>query len=111
MDFLVWLVVGALIGWLASAVLRTDPGQGALLNVGVGVAGSLLGGWLLAPLFGVDTIRQGDFGISSLFVSFLGAILLLLTVNFSRRRARRKRARAGVVEADENVRDENLRIR
>jgi uncharacterized membrane protein YeaQ/YmgE (transglycosylase-associated protein family) len=65
--------------------MKTDAQQGMLLNVAVGVTGALLGGWLLAPLFGSGTIGQDDFSIVSLFVSFLGALLLLMIVIFFRR--------------------------
>lgn len=85
MNFILWIVIGGVIGWLASLVMRTDAQQGMLLNVIVGIVGALLGGWLLAPLFGSGTINQDDFSISSLFVSFLGALLLLMIVNLFRR--------------------------
>jgi len=85
MNFLIWLVMGGIIGWLASLIVKTDAQQGMLLNVAVGIAGALLGGWLLAPLFGSGTINQDDFSIASLFVSFLGALLLLMIVDFFRR--------------------------
>jgi len=85
MNFIIWIVVGGILGWLASLVMRTDAQQGMLLNVVVGIVGALLGGWLLAPLFGTGTINQNDFSISSLLVSFLGAIVLLAIVNLLRR--------------------------
>jgi uncharacterized membrane protein YeaQ/YmgE (transglycosylase-associated protein family) len=85
MNFIIWIVVGGILGWLASLVMRTDAQQGILLNVIVGIVGALLGGWLLAPLFGTGTINQNDFSISSLLVSFLGAIVLLAIVNLLRR--------------------------
>lgn len=85
MNFIIWIVVGGILGWLASLVMRTDAQQGMLLNVVVGIIGALLGGWLLAPLFGTGTINQNDFSISSLLVSFLGAIVLLAIVNLLRR--------------------------
>jgi uncharacterized membrane protein YeaQ/YmgE (transglycosylase-associated protein family) len=85
MNFIIWIVVGGILGWLASLVMRTDAQQGILLNVVVGIIGALLGGWLLAPLFGTGTINQNDFSISSLLVSFLGAIVLLAIVNLLRR--------------------------
>ena len=86
MNFIIWLVVGGLIGWVASMIMRTDGQQGVILNVVVGIIGAMLGGWLLAPMFGTGTINQNDFSIGSLFVSFLGAIILLAIVNFFRRR-------------------------
>ena len=56
MNFIIWLVVGGLIGWIASMIMRTDAQQGVILNVVVGIIGAMLGGWLLAPLFGTGTI-------------------------------------------------------
>lgn len=85
MNFIIWIIVGGILGWLASIVMRTDASQGMLLNVVVGIVGALLGGWLLAPLFGTGTINQNDFSISSLLVSFLGAVILLAIVNLLRR--------------------------
>ncbi|MEC4718578.1 MULTISPECIES: GlsB/YeaQ/YmgE family stress response membrane protein [Noviherbaspirillum] len=85
MNFIIWIIVGGILGWLASIVMRTDASQGMLLNVIVGIVGALLGGWLLAPLFGTGTINQNDFSISSLLVSFLGAVILLAIVNLLRR--------------------------
>lgn len=85
MNFIIWIVVGGILGWLASLVMRTDASQGLLLNIVVGIVGALLGGWLLAPLFGTGTINQNDFSISSLLVSFLGAVVLLAIVNLLRR--------------------------
>jgi len=85
MNFIIWIVVGGILGWLASLVMRTDAQQGMLLNIVVGIVGALLGGWLLAPLFGTGTINQNDFSPGSLLVSFLGAVILLAVVNLLRR--------------------------
>jgi uncharacterized membrane protein YeaQ/YmgE (transglycosylase-associated protein family) len=85
MNFIIWIVVGGILGWLASLVMRTDGQQGLLLNIVVGIVGALLGGWLLAPLFGTGTINQSDFSPGSLLVSFLGAVILLAIVNLLRR--------------------------
>jgi uncharacterized membrane protein YeaQ/YmgE (transglycosylase-associated protein family) len=85
MNFIIWIVIGGIIGWLASLVMRTDAQQGILLNIVVGIIGALLGGWVLAPLFGTGTINQNDFSISSLVISFLGAVVLLAIVNLFRR--------------------------
>jgi len=86
MTFLLWLIVGGILGWLASIVMGTNDQMGMLLNVVVGIVGAFLGGLLLAPLFGTGTINQSDFSIGSLFVSFLGAVILLAILNFFRRR-------------------------
>ena len=85
MGFLVWLIVGGIVGWLASLIMRTDGQQGILLNVVVGIVGALLAGFLISPLIGGGSITQGDFSVSSLLVSFLGAIVLLAIVNLVRR--------------------------
>jgi uncharacterized membrane protein YeaQ/YmgE (transglycosylase-associated protein family) len=85
MSFIIWLVIGGLVGWLASVVMKTDAQQGIVLNIVVGIIGALLGGWLLSPLFGTATINQGDFSLSGLLVSFLGAVILLAVVNLIRR--------------------------
>ena len=79
MNFILWLVVGGLIGWAASALMRTR--EGIALNVVVGIVGAALAGWLLSPLFGVSTINQSNFSAASLLVSLLGAVLLLVIVN------------------------------
>lgn len=85
MNFIIWIVVGGLIGWLASIVMKTDPQQGILLNIVVGIVGAFFGGWLLAPTLGTGTINQSDFSFPSLAVSFLGAVVLLVIVNLIRR--------------------------
>jgi len=85
MNFLIWLIVGGLIGWLASIVMRTNVQQGIVLNIVVGIIGAVLGGLLLSPVFGNGTINQGDFSIRSLVISLVGAIILLAVVNLFRR--------------------------
>ena len=87
MNFIGWLIVGGLLGWVASMIMGTNARQGIVLNVVVGIVGAFLGGLLLAPLFGTGTINQSDFSIGSLLVSLLGAVILLAIVNFFRRRA------------------------
>jgi uncharacterized membrane protein YeaQ/YmgE (transglycosylase-associated protein family) len=79
MNIILWLVVGGLIGWAASAIMRTR--EGIALNVVVGIVGAALAGWLLTPLVGVSTINQSNFSAASLLVSLLGAVLLLVIVN------------------------------
>jgi len=85
LNFIIWIVLGGIVGWLASIVMKTDAQQGIFLNVVVGIIGALLGGWLLSPLLGSGTINQNDFSLSGLFVSFLGAIVLLAIVRLVRR--------------------------
>ena len=85
MNFIIWLIVGGIIGWLASLMMKTDGQQGIILNVVVGIIGALLGGWLISPLLGVGTINQDNFSLPALLVSFLGAAILLAIVNLFRR--------------------------
>lgn len=85
MGIIFLLAVGGIIGWLASIVMRTDGQQGLLLNVVVGIVGSLLAGWLVTPLIGGIPITSGAFDIRSLLVSFVGALILLAIVNLIRR--------------------------
>lgn len=85
MNFIIWLVVGGLIGWLASMLMKTNDQQGLFLNVVVGIVGALLAGWFISPLIGVGTIIQDNFSVGGLLVSFVGAAILLAMVNLFRR--------------------------
>lgn len=86
-NLILILIVGGLIGWIASIVMRTNAQQGVFLNIIVGIVGALLAGFLLAPLFGTGNITQGDFSLPALLVSLLGAVVLLAIVNLFRRGA------------------------
>jgi uncharacterized membrane protein YeaQ/YmgE (transglycosylase-associated protein family) len=85
MNFIIWIVLGGVIGWLASLVMKTDAQQGVFLNVVVGIVGAFLGGLVIAPLIGSGTINQNDFSLASILVSLVGAIVLLAIVNLVRR--------------------------
>ena len=87
MGIVLWLVIGGVVGWLASIVMRRDASQGILLNVVVGIVGAALGGWLISPLIGAPSINSGQISFASLFVSFLGAVVLLAVVNLITRRS------------------------
>lgn len=84
MNIILWLIVGGVVGWLASIIMRTDGQQGILLNIVVGIVGALLAGWLISPLVGVATINQG-ISLATILVSLGGAIILLAIVNLFRR--------------------------
>jgi uncharacterized membrane protein YeaQ/YmgE (transglycosylase-associated protein family) len=85
MNIVIMLIVGGVLGWLASILMRTDGQQGLVLNVVVGIVGAMLAGLLLTPFLGGAPITSGAFDIKSLFVSFLGAVVLLGIVNLIRR--------------------------
>ena len=81
MGIILWLVIGGVVGWLASIVMRRDGSQGIILNIVVGIVGALIGGWLIGPLVGAPSINSGELSVASLLVSFLGAVILLAIVN------------------------------
>jgi len=85
MGWILVIIVGGVLGWLASKVMRTDAQQGIILNIVVGIVGAALAGFLLSPLLGIPTINSVNFSISSLLISFLGALILLAIVNLIRR--------------------------
>jgi uncharacterized membrane protein YeaQ/YmgE (transglycosylase-associated protein family) len=50
MGLILWLIVGGIVGWLASMIMKTDGQQGIIMNVVVGIVGAFIGGWLISPL-------------------------------------------------------------
>lgn len=83
MGIIIWLVVGGIVGWLASLVMKRDGSQGIILNVVVGIIGALIAGWI----FG-GGINQAITLMTFLY-SLIGAIILLAVVNlFTRGKAR-----------------------
>lgn len=84
MGIIIWLIVGGIVGWIASMIMRTNAQQGMILNVVVGIVGAVLGGWLISPLVGVGTINDG-LTVGTFAVSLVGAIILLAIVNLFRR--------------------------
>ncbi len=83
-NFIVWIIVGGLLGWIASMIMH-DNANGPLLNVIIGIVGAFLAGLIITPLIGGGTINQGNFSLTSLLISLLGAIVLLAIVNLLRR--------------------------
>jgi uncharacterized membrane protein YeaQ/YmgE (transglycosylase-associated protein family) len=65
MSFISWLIVGGILGWIASKIMHTDAQQGIVLYIVVGVVGAFIAGLLLAPLSGVGTINQSNFSLPS----------------------------------------------
>ena len=85
LGLILTIVIGGVLGWLASKVMRTDAQQGIILNIVVGVVGAALAGFLISPLLGIPTINAANFSIGGLLISFLGALILLAIVNLIRR--------------------------
>ena len=79
-GFIIWIIIGGIVGWLASIVMRTDAQQGVLLNIVVGIVGAFLAGLVL----GGGSINQ-DINLTSIIASLVGAIVLLAIVNLFRR--------------------------
>lgn len=82
-NFIIWLIVGGIIGWVASELMRTR--ESLLLNIIVGIVGAFIAGLILTPLFGITTINENNFSLPALIVSLLGSIILLAVVNLFRR--------------------------
>jgi uncharacterized membrane protein YeaQ/YmgE (transglycosylase-associated protein family) len=74
MGWIAWIIIGAVAGWLASIVMKTNRQQGLLMDIVVGVLGALIGGFLFNQ-FGAAGVT--GFNIWSLFVAFAGAVVLL----------------------------------
>lgn len=81
MGLITWLIFGALVGWVASMIMRTNESQGAFANIIVGILGAMIGGFL-AQLFGIGDIS--GFNLGSFIIALGGAILLLAIVNMFR---------------------------
>jgi uncharacterized membrane protein YeaQ/YmgE (transglycosylase-associated protein family) len=90
-NFIVWLIVGGLVGWVASLIMRTNAQQGTLLNIVVGIVGAFIAGYVLTPVLNIGTINSGDFSLPALLVSLVGAIILLAIVNVFRGRGLSRR--------------------
>lgn len=85
MSIILMIVIGGVVGWLASLVMRTDAQQGIILNVIVGIVGAIVAGYLLSPLLGIAPITANALSLPAMFVSFLGALIVLAVVNLIRR--------------------------
>ena len=82
MGIILWIIFGALVGWIASMIMKTDAEQGAILNVIVGIVGAVLGGWLMSLL---GETGVGGFNLYSFLVALLGACVLIAVVKAVRR--------------------------
>lgn len=81
MGIIIWLIVGGVVGWLASIIMRTDAQQGILLNIVVGVVGAFIGGMI----FNRGNINEAPLSLTAFLVSLVGAVILLAIVNLVRR--------------------------
>lgn len=82
MNILVWLIFGALAGWIASIIMGKNRKMGAIANIIVGIIGAFLGGWLFS-FFGAQGVT--GFNLQSLFVAVVGAVVLIFVVGLVRR--------------------------
>ena len=82
MEIILWIIFGAIVGWIASMIMKTNGQQNLLMDIVVGIVGALLGGWIMSML------GQGDvsgFNLYSFLVALLGAVVLLAIVKAIRR--------------------------
>jgi len=84
-NFIIWLIAGAIVGWVASRIMHTDGQQDTLIDIVVGIVGAFIAGIVLTPMLGISTINQGNFSVPALLVSLGGAVVLLAVVNLVRR--------------------------
>ncbi len=82
MGIILWVIFGALVGWVASLVMKTDAEQGALLNIVIGIIGAVLGGWLMSF---IGKTGVTGFNLYSFLVALLGAVVLIAIVKAIRR--------------------------
>ncbi len=80
MGIILWIIFGALVGWIASSIMRTN--DGLLMNIVIGIVGAVIGGWLMS-FFGQNGIT--GFNLYSFLVALVGAVVLIMIVRFLRR--------------------------
>lgn len=83
MNIIIWLIVGALSGWIASMIMKTDASMGALANIVVGIIGAFIGGWA-ASLLGIN-VAEGTLNMTSILTAVVGACILLAILKAVRR--------------------------
>ena len=82
MGIIIWLIVGGIVGWLASLIMRTDAQQGVLMNIVVGIVGAVIAGLVLG---GGSINNSNPLDLTNILWSLLGAVILLAVVNLVRR--------------------------
>jgi uncharacterized membrane protein YeaQ/YmgE (transglycosylase-associated protein family) len=84
MNFLIWLIVGAIVGWVATSLMGQRGGL--LMNIIVGIVGAFVAGYILSPYLGIGTINQNNFSLPAMLVSVGGAVILLFVISLLQRR-------------------------
>ncbi|SEN70239.1 GlsB/YeaQ/YmgE family stress response membrane protein [Halomonas caseinilytica] len=84
MGIIIWLIMGGLVGWIASMIMGINAQQDIILNIVVGIVGAMIGGFLIGPLLGSGSINEG-ITIMNFIVSLIGAIILLAILNVFQR--------------------------
>jgi uncharacterized membrane protein YeaQ/YmgE (transglycosylase-associated protein family) len=77
MGWIIAIIVGALVGWLASIVMKTDAQQGPILNIVIGIVGATLARWLFGDVLGIGGAAAGTFSITGILWGLIGAIVLI----------------------------------
>jgi uncharacterized membrane protein YeaQ/YmgE (transglycosylase-associated protein family) len=78
MGWIITILVGAFIGWIASMIMKTDAQQGALANILIGIFGSLLGSWFFGSVLGIGGAGSaGDFSVWGIIWGIVGAVILI----------------------------------
>lgn len=85
MNLIIYLIAGALVGYIASRIMKTNSQQGLLLDIVVGVVGAFLAGFFISPILNIGTINDA-ITLPTMLVTLLGSIILLAIVNLIRRR-------------------------
>ena len=88
MNLIIYLIAGAIVGYIASRIMNTNSQQGLLIDIVVGVIGAFLAGYFLSPLLGVGTINDA-ITIPTMLVTLLGSVILLAIVKLFNGRGRR----------------------
>jgi uncharacterized membrane protein YeaQ/YmgE (transglycosylase-associated protein family) len=76
MNIIIYLIAGAIVGYIASRIMHTNSQQGLLLDIVVGVIGAFLAGYFISPLLGIGTINDA-ITIPTMLVTLLGSVVLL----------------------------------
>lgn len=85
MEIILYIIFGALVGWIASIIMGRNAEQGAIGNIIVGILGAFLGGWIMQA---IGSSGVSGFNLRSFFVALMGAIVLLFLFNLFRRGSR-----------------------